>query len=405
LVHAALCLDPEGDREVLRCALDLSAPTLATALEQLMRCGLLEGGGLLRGHEAARRALAAQPDLEAFTALSLARQRSGPQAFPLYRLGRGLWTPEDEPRVRRAFVDWAKELLRRGFPDQALTVLQDAPNHPTVRVLGVRALERAGQYREALVQVEDCPGAEARALEAKLRWRLGQPEEAQRVAQTALDGPMEARAEALNTLGKLHYAAGEHALALRCHQRAATLWHGLGEQLLWAQALNNVGVTLIALGQDPVSVLQQSVAAAHGDVSFRVHFLINLGKHTLDAGQPQRSEPYFLEAGELAESLHLPGPASVALGNLGVALHIQNHREEAERTYLRSLELARQSGDRMQIGSTLANLAELRGDLEAWEDAAAFLEQAGWLHLAQGHRQNRAAFQARSEPQWQAQGA
>jgi tetratricopeptide (TPR) repeat protein len=398
-IHAALTLAPTPDRELVRRALDLSAPDLAANLEQLVRYGLIEPGGQVRGLEAAKRNLHQQPELEARTALALARYVTGEQAFPLFKIAHGLWTEEDEPRVRRAYLDWAKELLRRGFPDQAISALEDAPNHNTVQVLRVRALERAGKYPEAHGLVMDCEGPEARALEAKLLWRLGKPEEAKRMAQQVMDGPMEARAEALNTLGKLALAAGENEIAIKLHQQAAILWNGLGEQGLVAQALNNVGGAMILLGMNPISILHQSVVAAGADPSFQVHSLINTGHYYLQSNQFKSAESFFAQAAEMADQFHLVEPASVAWGNLGVALHYQERLEDAEQAYELALKLAQQSGDRMAIGNFMANLAEVRGDLVAWEEAAYFLEDVGWSYLAELHRQQIAAFKLRSSQQ------
>jgi tetratricopeptide (TPR) repeat protein len=395
-VHAALTLAPTPDRELVRRALDLSAADLAANLEQLVRYGLIEPGGQVRGLEAAKRNLHQQPELEARTALALARHVTGEQAFPLFKIAHGLWTEEDEPRVRRAYLDWAKELLRRGFPDQAITALEDAPNHNTVQVLRVRALERAGKYPDAHALVVDCEGPEARALEAKLLWRLGKPSEAKRMAEQVMDGPMEARAEALNTLGKLAHAAGKNEEALKHHQRAATLWHGLGEQILLAQSLNNVGIAMNELGMNPTGVLHQSVVAAEADPSFQVHFFINTGHHYLRSNQYKSAESFFFKAAGLADQLNLIEPASMAWGNLGVTLHYQERLDEAEHAYTLALDLAQRSGDRMAIGLWMANLAEVRGDLEGWEEAANFLEESGWSYLAVLHRDQIEAFKLRS---------
>jgi tetratricopeptide (TPR) repeat protein len=350
----------------------------------------------VRGLEAAKRNLHQQPDLEARTALALARHVTGEQAFPLFKIARGLWTDDDEPRIRRAYLDWAKELLRRGFPDQAMIALEDAPTHNTVQVLKVRSLERAGKYPEAHALVMDCEGPEARALEAKLLWRLGKPEEAKRMAEQVMDGPMEARAEALNVLGKLAHAAGNNKAALDYHQRAATLWNGLGEQGLVAQALNNVGIAMVLLDQNPAGVLFQSLAAAETDPSFQVYFLVTSGIYHLRQNQFDTAATFFRQAGTLAMDWNLVEMVSIAWGNVGVALHYQGKLDEAQEAYELALKWAKQSGDKMAIGNLMANLAEAKEDIEGWEEAANFLQAAGWDYLADGHRQQIAAFKLRS---------
>ncbi|MCV4600212.1 hypothetical protein OFC63_29765, partial [Escherichia coli] len=76
-----------------------------------------------------------QPSLQAALSLRLARQRGGLEAFPLYRRSRLLWEAEDLPEVGQAYAAWARELLRRGFPQKAAEVLEEAPQGPGVRLL------------------------------------------------------------------------------------------------------------------------------------------------------------------------------------------------------------------------------------------------------------------------------
>ena len=147
--YLALALLDTPDIALVRRALGFTAAVTARALEDLLAAGLAEPSGQVRVRQAAQEVLEGQPTLFGPLCLKLARVLDPLTAFPLFERSRHLWTPEDEPKAVQAYLAWANELLRRGFPQGAFEVLEGAPQVRLVAFLKARALERAGRYQEA----------------------------------------------------------------------------------------------------------------------------------------------------------------------------------------------------------------------------------------------------------------
>ncbi len=386
-VHGALALLETPNLGLVRQALRLDAGSFAQALEQLMGAGLIEASGLVRGRETALRTLEAHPALEGRLALALARQLDGPDALTLYRQARALWEPEDRPRLARAYRDWALEALRRGFPQRAAETLFDAPPELGLTTLRVRALERAGQYREALEGLRDLPSSpEVNALRSALLWRLGRPNEARQAAESALEGDDESRAEALNTLGLIELSKGQHAQALGYFRRSATLWLAVGERERWAGALNNQAVARAELGEETQEAFREALEAAGDHAVQRVLVLLSLGRVHERRSQTDQAQTLYQQAATLAEDAGALGSAARAWNNLGALHHRLEQPAEARNAYRRALELAQGVGERLLIGTVLANLAELDDDRESLEEALRLFEQAGHMEMAERYR-------------------
>jgi tetratricopeptide (TPR) repeat protein len=386
-VHGALALLEIPNLGLVRQALRLDAGSFAQALEQLMGAGLIEASGLVRGRETALRTLEAHPALEGRLALALARQLDGPDALTLYRQARALWESEDQPRLARAYRDWALEALRRGFPQRAAEALFDAPPELGLTTLRVRALERAGQYREALEGLRDLPSSpEVKALRGTLLWRLGRPNEARQAAESALEGNDESRAEALNTLGLLELSGGHYTQALGHFRRSATLWLAIGERERWAGALNNQAVARAELGEDAEAAFKEALEAAGDHAVQRVLVLLSLGRVHERRSQTDQAQTLYQQAAALAEDAGALGSAARAWNNLGALYHRLEQPAEARNAYRHALGLAHGVGERLLIGTVLANLAELDDDRESLEEALRLFEQAGHMEMAERYR-------------------
>ena len=121
--------------------------------------------------------------------------------------------------MQEAYLAWANELLRRGFPQRASDTLSDAPKGDEVTLLKSRALERSGLFKESLKELEGLNETpEVLALKGALYWRLGKPEEAKGASEKALGGEIEARAEAFNTLGHLARSERSYKEATRLYK-------------------------------------------------------------------------------------------------------------------------------------------------------------------------------------------
>jgi tetratricopeptide (TPR) repeat protein len=386
-VHGALALLETPNLSLVRQALKLNAGSFARALEQLVGAGLIEPSGLVRGRETALRALEARPALESRLALALARRLDGPSALPLYRRARALWEPEDHPCLERAYRAWALEALRRGFPQRAAEALIDAPPELGLSSLRVRALERAGQYREALEGLRDLPSShEIEALRGTLLWRLGKPDEARQAAESALGGEGEVRAEACNTLGLLELSVGGYTEALGHFRRAATLWLASGEPERWAGALNNQAVVRAELGEDAEEAFREALEAAGEHPVQRALVMLSLGRVHERRGHTDQAKALYGEAAALAEDAGSLASAARAWNNLGALYHRLEQLDEARSAYRRALEFAQRVGERLLLGTVLANIAEIDGDDESLEEALRLFEQAGHMAMADRYR-------------------
>lgn len=394
-VYAALALLPSPDLGTVRQALGLEAATLVRAHETLLDMGLVEASGAVRGQGVALRHLEGEPALAQRLSLALARLLPDPQALPLYRRARALWEPADLPKVRRAFHHWAQELLRRGFPKRAVELLEDSPPSPETALLRARALERSSLFRQALDLLEGLePTPQTQALTSRLLFKLGYPDEARRAAEAALGGPLEAEAEALNTLGEIALRRGQAQEALELFSRAATLWQAAGQRSRWLWALNNRAVARSVLGGYVEEAFAEVMQAAEEDPSAQAMVLFNVGQGHLNRRELPQAERAFLRAIDLALESGALTPAALAWNGLGVIRH-GGQPANARQAYTKALELAQQAGDAQLTAIALANLAELEGNIPAWEQAVELLERSGFLAMAREVRATMETFMRR----------
>lgn len=284
----------------------------------------------------------------------------------------------DLPNIRQAHLTFARAALRRGFPARAAALLREAPPGPDVTLLLGQALERTGEYKEAMATVRDLPESGGLlALRSSLFWRLGQPEEARLAAEQALEGSDESRAEALTTLGSLALSQGRYAEAEADYRRATVLWSALGEEERRVRALNNQALARFELGEDAQVAFQEILAVAADYPTIQALALLNLGFAYLRDKQFTAAERVYREAVVIAEEFGATALLVNVLTNLGALLHEQGQLVEARQTYERGLVLARQSGEQMFIAMLLTNLAELTEDRESLEEAMRLLKAGG----------------------------
>ena len=377
-VYLALALLDDASLALVRQALELDAREMAAAVKVLLATGLIQGSGRPHGREAARAYVQAHPTELAELSILLARCLPEVQALPLYQQGQVLWETADLPSIRRAYLTFARSTLRRGFPARAVALLREAPPGPDITLLLGQALERTGEYRDAMVTVQELPESdEVLALRSALFWRLGQPEEARRAAEQALNGRDESRAEALTTLGSLALSQGRYAEAEAHYRRATVLWSALGEEERRVRALNNQALARFELGEDAQVAFREILAVAADYPTIQALALLNLGFAYLRDKQFAAAERVYREAVVIAEEFGATALLVNVLTNLGALLHEQGQLVEARRTYERGLVLARQSGEQMFIAMLLTNLAELTEDRDALEEAMRLLKAGG----------------------------
>lgn len=385
--YLALVLGDPVDPPLVRRALDLGAAEMAGALEELGAAGLVDSTGRPRALRAAREYLDGQTVQTSRLALALARRHEGVGAFPLFERARLLWEERDLPAARAAYTAWAQELLRRGFAERAGAVLEAAPDSPEVTLLRARALERSGHFNEALERLESLPETPAvLALRGLLLLRLGRPSLARAAAERALEGEPEARAEALNTLGHLARSEGQLREAAQFAARAAAVWRSLGQHARWAGALLNRATAEALLGRDTEESFREALAAAGDNALLRARALLNLGWTFERERRGAEAEKAYREAADLGEQVGALTTAARAWNNVGVLHHKGGRTTEARSAYERALALAQQAGEQRMLGMFMANLAELTGDVGAWQEALRILDTSGNRDAAESFR-------------------
>ncbi len=386
-VYLALSLLETPNPALVRRALGLKANAMAHAFEALLQAGLVEASGKAHAPQAAKELLESHALQTSQLSIKLARELEGLEAFPLYSQSKLLWEDSDLPKVQQAYLAWANELLRRGFPQRASDTLSDAPKGDDVTLLRARALERSGLFKEALKELEGLAETpEILALKGALYWRLGKPEEAKAVSEKALGGEMEARAEALNTLGNLARSEGDYKKAASLARRTATLWKSLGQRSRLVDALNNDAIAITLLGQNSSSVFHEALQAAQDNPLLRANVLINFGWMYERINNLDSAQESYQEAANLAEEVGVMDTAAWAWNNLGVLLEERENHQSAEKFYEKALELAYRAGEKRIVGMVMANLAQLKQEIEAWEEALRILEDAGHKEEADQYR-------------------
>jgi tetratricopeptide (TPR) repeat protein len=386
-VYLAMALLENPDPSLVRRALGLKASVMSKAYETLIATGLIASNGKAFAYQAAQDYLETHRVLASELALKLARELSELEAFPLYSRAKLLWEDEDLPAVRNAYSAWANELLRRGFPQRASEVLQDAPKGEEITFLRSRSLERAGLFKEALKELENLQETpETLALKGALYWRLGKPEEARAASERALDGEMEARAEALNTLGNLARSEGNYQDAVYYAKRSASLWRSLGSSSRLADALNNLAGAKVLLGEPAEEVFQEALQVSKDNMLMQARILSNLGWMFDKNNESEKALTTWRQAAKIAEDIGASEQASTAWNNVGVVYHRQGEIQQAKTAYEAALRMAHKSGERLMVGMLMANLAELTEDREAWEEALRILEDSGHKEEADQYR-------------------
>lgn len=387
-LHAALTLLPEPDLTLVRRALGLTAATLVKIHEKLVTAGLLEGSGIVRSQSVASHALENDPMLTAQISLQLARQMPKETALPYYQRSQMLWEDEDIPQVSNAYAYWGHELLRRGFPKKAVDLLEDSPKVDELILLHARSLERSSLFKQALELINKLePTPESQALKSRLLYKLSGPKEAKEIAESALGGSLEAEAEALNTLGEIALRSGEIKEAEELFGRTATLWQTIGNHSRWLGALNNRSIARTALGESVEKAFAETLEESKNNMNAKALALINMAQGYLRQNKFQQAEHTYHQVLQITEEARNLDITLAAWNGIGIMYHTRDS-EKARSAYQAGLSLAQQTGDTRMTALLLANLAELNGDIPAWQQAIDLLERGGFQLIAKQHQES-----------------
>lgn len=390
--YLLLALQDTPDLRATRKAIGLSPEEFAQALSQLTQEGLtLEGGRVYAAH-AAREQLGQVPLHNQLLHLKLARTLPEPQAWPHYAASREMWEDPDEGRAAQAARLRANDLMKRGYPGQAVELLDTFPNRDELAVDHAWALLGVGRYLDALNRVEALDKeqkATPQALVARATAlvRLGRGEEAIGLARL-VEGTGAEGARAASVLAHAARMREDWIEARQYSQIASDLWQACGnieERLL---ELTLVAKSKVHLGVPPHEAFQDVLESSKGLPSARGTALVNYAQVLLDKNLGDQADSIMHEAiGELSQAGDRLGLAS-ALGNLGVYRHTQGQLREAAKLYKEALECMKGTGNLRHMGITLSNLSEIEGDISAFEDSLQMLSNAGQHELVARIRRN-----------------
>ncbi|MGL4608398.1 MAG: tetratricopeptide repeat protein [Trueperaceae bacterium] len=391
-LYLALALLQEPDVALVRRALHLPANTLAEALEELLSAGLAQASGKAWPTEVAKEYLEAHPALLRQLALPLARVLENSRALPLYQRTRALWTDKDLPKIQEAYEELAQETLQRGFLKRAIEILEEVPLNEPLRLLKARALENVGMYKQAFEVLGAEQSLPSQALRGQLLWRLGEIEEARILASKLQNSKtMDIRAEALFTLASIAWGEGSFKEAEEKYGRAAALWQALDKRELWADALIGEAVAR-SDGNKSIGSIEEKLAEAAqvaGENEFlQARILLNKATTYHKRERYREAIPLFQQLIPMTQILGTKELESVTWNNLGACFFdAGSYPNETKEAYEHALTLARDLGEPLLIGSTLANLAEVTKNPITWDEAIRILEEGG--HHAAAEQQKR----------------
>ncbi len=414
-VFLALALQDTTNLTIVRSALKLSLSETDLARETLIMHGLIDPDTRILARDMARDWLATRPTERAPLLLALARNTPAEQAYGLFRSvherTQGFGGLGDLPRARAAYYHEAKRQMDKLEYAQTAMILAEAravealletEAHSESYFLEAYALERQGQYKDALKLLDtlSTDNPNITALRSVLLWRTGKSEDAHQAAEAALDSGLDwlwARATASNTLGYLAYSEDDLLDAAAYFKKSASLFQAAGEKHRWVGSLTNYATTLdeivvqaemsgspdlplrIAEVQTAFQVTLDALEEAGGDSLTKARILLNQGMFWEGRRNWSAAEESYQQAGRLLEQQQALDLRSRLSLNLGVVYLHQQRQREARQHFSRAVTDAAQAGEYTIQGMALANLAFLENDSDNMELALELLEQSGAL--------------------------
>lgn len=342
--------------------------------------------------------------------LGLSQAEAGEHSRALESFSRAVswWRRLDDPGGLAAGLEsLGRALGRRGEAARALPPLREA--------LDLRRQRGADEARVAELQNHLCL-----QLQRAGRWpEAGECyEDVSHVARRLGDTVLEARV--LNNLGGVAANLGEPERALERYRRALEIRRALGDRLAEAQTLNNLGALFRGLGELDQALRSFERAASlfeqENRPEWRARALSNLGSTYLSLGDLERARSFLLSALPLRRQVGDRSGEAVTLRNLGWASARLGESGKALAFYQKALERSLELEDRrgiasarkllgelyLELGDTEAAETELQGALESLgamgkrREEAEALEILSRIRLAQGRRESAGELATRS---------
>lgn len=195
-------------------------------------------------------------------------------------------------------------------------------------------------------------------------------------------------AQALRTLGALHWEASEYNKAISYYKQALAIDQEIGNRRGEGADLGNLGLVYANLGEIRKSIeyyersleINQDIGERRGEGMD----LSSLGLAHVNLGETHRAIEYYERALAIAIELGDRLAESIHLGNMGLAYAAQGEANKALDFYEHALEIAVQIGDRRgesnqlnSLGTIYKNLGENRKAIDLYERAIAIALEIG----------------------------
>ena len=189
-------------------------------------------------------------------------------------------------------------------------------------------------------------------------------------------------ARLLQGLGTFYWVIGDAAGARRNYGGFSGHISHAGRQAGIAALLNNLGITMNALGDydNPPALYLESLQICKeiGDDWSACVTVSNLGLSALNRGENDQAQKYLAQSLELRRALGDTQGEAQSRNNLGLVARCEGEYEQARGLHSRSLEMFRDLGDRWSMALALSNLGYValeRGKAGAYK-AASFSRKA-----------------------------
>ena len=387
-----LSLQDKADFGAARAALKISAKVASSALEELLLAGLVGGGSEVRAPDIAQNYLDEHPALRLPLLLDLASTTPKEQALGVYQKiyhydntfgGLGYLQ-----KAKAAYLAKAWQVADQQEFQEVTKLLKDIREaearldvdpDPEVRFLEAYALERMAHHNEVLNLLIDSNlkvVPRLLAIKATSLMRLGNQEEAEQHAQTALEQADDskegrwAKALALNCLGNVAYNIGNSEEAISFWKQAGTYWHLIGEKHRQVGTLNNIANVLYRVGssfEEICTVYNEALELldeCENTTFQKAHVFINLGATSIEWNKLSEAENYYLEALNVLKDEELLGSAlsqvAILYFNLGEYYASQNSLDNAKAYLQQAMDASLKSGDTITQAYVLAEIARLK---------------------------------------------
>jgi tetratricopeptide (TPR) repeat protein len=195
-------------------------------------------------------------------------------------------------------------------------------------------------------------------------WYLGKDSMALEAYQKVLDyyrqqGELRGQGRVSNNMALISYNQGDYRQALKFHEVANRIFEELNERKYLINSMTNTGVVFLAVADYPRALEYFLGALSKTDSLDRIesgYLNTNIGLVYKNLDQLDQAEKYYLKAIQIYEQEKHQIALASSLGNLANVKTQQEHFEDAKDLYQKALAINLDVGNQRRIASDYANL-------------------------------------------------